>query len=906
MVFSVKKGKDPTVRLEMLMAAVTCLVLASGASAEVRHTAKVTGPGGLLRFGDDEAAAEVSCDTSDAVTLTAVPQDGYSFYRWIGDTDGMDEATVRGATLALDADRAKSYRAVFLRNTGTGTASFIAEPAADASWFDAANWVGGELPVAGDAVTVAPNEGRGEKKKYTLVLDAPTPRYASVELKHGDGTGGCVLTMTNWTTRLEADTVTLGGSAVITCAGPFGENEMSNRIWIVCNDFTMKKAQRIKINNTTWSNFGYLSADDKGYKVSNGPGCVKYGAAHGGCGGFLTDQNAGVLAALPYGDEAWPQTPGSGGTLDKMVGGGVIRLDVTGTITIEATSTSDCINTISASATQSNFTEDKGMGAGGSISISCGRLISKKAVITATGGDGRTSWDLPERAFSLSLPGGGGRIAIHYDPTKQQVGDVINTTLSAAGGRLNCQWHAGKSEPAHWRSPTIADRYMQDADLGTVWLTDETLLKDVLGKGLSGSVVHPAEPTLDGIAFNSGFVRFPLDGGTMTVNGNLSVSGACSRLEFGGSLATNWIVTGTFLRTREPWALNVSGDVTLGEGARLDVRPAMTNGTVGAGAVVTVGGTLSLGGYANEFATVGGSYYRVTNTSVVVWNDGYTGVAPRFEVGSMVVASNAFVTSYRRGYLGGGSLQEAGFLDFPAYGFGPAISNVVVGSKTYTLYGGGDSNDSGAYYGGGGHGGRGGFMTNKSAYHGQTYDDVLRPMLAGSGGGGRYVQRSTLPGGGAIRVVAQESILVDGIICADGASTVMSASKKLDYGNGGAGAGGSILLECQQFSGGGILSACGGRNPNSTADNTKMFGCGGGGRIAVWTGKPYELGQRTRRCTVSTTPSALSDKGILFSGTATAVGGVSNRSDVPALTGDGGTVRFVYNPGPQGALLLVR
>lgn len=894
-------------RLKMLMAAMMCVAVASGVGAEVHHTAKATGPGGLLRFGDGEAAAEVSCDSSSLVTLTAVPQEGYVFYRWIGDTDGMDEATVTGASLTLTPDRAKSYRAVFLRKTGTGTASFIAEPAAGASWFDAANWVDGELPVAGDAVTVTPNEGRGEKKKYTLVLDAPTPRYASVMLKHGNDTGGCVLTMTNWTTRLEADTVTLGGSGAITCAGPFGENEMSNRIWIVCNDFTMKKAQRIRINNATWTNFGYLSANNKGYKVSNGPGCVKYGATHGGCGAILQNSNLTRMPSLPYGDEEWPQTPGSGGTLADMVGGGVIRLDVTGTITIEATTTSDCINTISASATQSNFTGGEGMGAGGSICISCGRLISKKAVITATGGDGRTAWDTSERGFNLSLPGGGGRIAIHYDPTKQQIGDVVNTTLSAAAGRLSCQWHDNKSEPAHWRGPTIADRYGQDADLGTVWLTDTTLLKDVLGKGLSGSVVSPVAPTLDDVAFNAGFVRFPLDGGTMTINGNLSVSGACSRLEFGGSLATNWIVTGTHLRAREPWALKVAGDVTLGDGARLDIRSAMTNGTVGAGAVVSVGGTLSLGGYADEFATVGGTLFRVTNTSVVVWNDCYTGVAPRFEVGSMVVEADAFVTSYRRGYLGGGSLTDAGVTDFPVYGFGPAISNVVVGSKTYTLYGGGDSSDSGAYYGGGGHGGRGGFYPNKSAYHGQTYDDVLRPMLAGSGGGGRFVQRMTLPGGGAIRVVAQESVRVDGVICADGASYIASTTKNAGSGTGGAGAGGSILIECQQFSGDGVLSACGGMNPSSTVDtNSKLYGGGGGGRIAVWTGKPYESGQRTRRCTISETPSALRDKGILFTGTATVAGGGSNRPNFPVLTGDDGTVRFVYNPGKPGLRVIVR
>ena len=117
---------------------------------------------------------------------------------------------------------------------------------------------------------------------------------------------------------------------------------------------------------------------------------------------------------------------------------------------------------------------------------------------------------------------------------------------------------------------------------------------------------------------------------------------------------------------------------------------------------------------------------------------------------------------------------------------------------------------------------------------------------------------------------------------------------------GGAGAGGTILLEGKTFSGTGSLAA-NGEIGSRTSNGTKISGCGGGGRIAVWTGKSWIEGKsRMKHCTVSETPVT----GMTFSGTATAAGGIHPYSD--KYNGKDGTVRYVWYDGAPGLLLFVR
>ena len=110
-------------------------------------------------------------------------------------------------------------------------------------WFAPDNWSGAAVPAAGDSVTI----GSGA----SVVLSASTPALASISVA---GT----LTFTNWTTCLSATTVTISSGGIVTCAGPFTDTEMSNRVWIACTDLTIASGGKIDVS-------------EKGYAASKGP-----------------------------------------------------------------------------------------------------------------------------------------------------------------------------------------------------------------------------------------------------------------------------------------------------------------------------------------------------------------------------------------------------------------------------------------------------------------------------------------------------------------------------------------------------------------------------------------------------------------------------------------------------------
>jgi hypothetical protein len=136
--------------------------------------------------------------------------------------------------------------------------------------------------------------------------------------------------------------------------------------------------------------------------------------------------------------------------------------------------------------------------------------------------------------------------------------------------------------------------------------------------------------------------------------------------------------------------------------------------------------------------------------------------------------------------------------------------------------GGGLGNSSIGYRrgGGGGYGGEGG--DGSGAYYGGIiYGDVTDPIFLGSAGGAGVVVASVLVGangGGAIQLDANQDLIVNGLISANGAN-----------GTGGtySGAtGGSIWITADQLIGSGSIQAKGGDAPYG--------GGGGGGRISIY------------------------------------------------------------------------
>ena len=122
--------------------------------------------------------------------------------------------------------------------------------------------------------------------------------------------------------------------------------------------------------------------------------------------------------------------------------------------------------------------------------------------------------------------------------------------------------------------------------------------------------------------------------------------------------------------------------------------------------------------------------------------------------------------------------------------------------------------------GGAGHGGTGG-DSERLAYQvgGRAYGSATQPTTLGSGGlgGGSY-------GGGAIRIVAGGTVLVDGTVSA----TAPDMPSNYYWRSGGAG--GSVWIDCNTLAGSGAITADGGR---PTTPGFSHAG-GGGGRIALY------------------------------------------------------------------------
>lgn len=156
---------------------------------------------------------------------------------------------------------------------------------------------------------------------------------------------------------------------------------------------------------------GSMNADGQGFRGSNGPGLTlnPAGAGYGGAGG---NNSGGATGGSTYGNASAPSALGSGGgTVSSLffhggVGGGAMKLTVTGTVTVNGV--------LSANGTDGIYGggADGGGGSGGSLWIDSGTLTGS-GTISVSGGNGNRA--------TIAGGGGGGRI------------DVSGTTNNFAG-----------------------------------------------------------------------------------------------------------------------------------------------------------------------------------------------------------------------------------------------------------------------------------------------------------------------------------------------------------------------------------------------------------------------------------------------------------------------------------------
>ena len=383
------------------------------------------------------------------------------------------------------------------------------------------------------------------------------------------------------------------------------------------------------------------------------------------------------------------------------------------------------------------------------------------------------------------------------------------------------------------RSTTDQSTSHTYSDIGTLSITDASLF-DGGWMPHTGALVCPAFTNwmVDVLNITNGWIRFPVppEMFALTVSNAMTISGS-----------------GGLLQISRPEIR--CGSLTLTNGASLYLYPKSTNSAPDEpdyGGIVVVSNAMTLASgcwvYPNAVSTNGGGML--------------------FRVGSLDVATNA-----------GFNANDLGFLR--AYRVDPT---------TYAAYGPGKGPSATGFGSGAGHGGRGGRSLNTSS-RGDIYDDPLRPMLPGSGGGTKNNNNSMGGmGGGLVRIEA------NGLVNLAGTLTVNGQDGQ-NYGGGGSG--GSIFVKCLSFSGAstGRLIAEGGGGCYSSD------GAGGGGMVAVWYG-PWNSGQIT--------PERLADRGTnrpaAFLGSESVIcGTLSYTNDA-----ENGTVHYVEVLALKGSLILFR
>jgi hypothetical protein len=606
--------------------------------------------------------------------LEASADGGHVFLQWAGD---VPVGAHTNNPLTVTMDRARAIRA-----------QFAAESAAsrtwrgNGNWFTATNWAPMGVPGTGDVVFI----GSGS---CTL---ADPARVGSMTISNA------TLVFTNWLTALTvAGGVRLQTNATLTTPVTAYRSALSNRVHLVCDSLVVEGGGRINVDakgyGGGWAANGIANFDSYGI----GPGAIAAAypgaGSYGGRGGEQFSTTPAYRSGNLYGDYAAPTGPGSGGgSTDGRAGyaggngGGAVRIEAAGHVLVNGAITAN-------GGLASQYSSP---GSGGAIWISCRTIGGTNGLVSATG---------------LSADrggGGGGRVAITYNPVEQAALPSPELSLSTRGGL-----GTGVSP-------------VRDGDIGSLYLTDWSLLGEVINDAGKLFLETGLPAGFDRLNVSNGWIRFPEGGYALTVTNDVVVQGPTGRLDFGGNQHYSSSGLWSPLNTASAaTTVEVGGSVILTNAGQMGLVSAPTNAAAGpAGGWLVVNGRLEVGSQSELFLyssqTNGGSY--------------------RILCGDLVIRTNGGVYANGAGFAGGRNSSGLG-------------------------YGGGR-------YSGGGHGGYGGAYDIDNLGRGAAYGASNRVVHCGSGGGAgdslaRY-QNSAGFGGGLIWIEAVNGMTVDGAIQASG------------------------------------------------------------------------------------------------------------------------------------------
>lgn len=522
---------------------------------------------------------------------------------------------------------------------------------------------------------------------------------------------------------------------------------------------------------------GNIDASGKGYPSASGPGAGysrdvagNFGAGGGSYAGNGGDGVYTTNSIVNYGSVHSPFSFGSGGGRNNGkpggAGGGLIKLDVK----------SQCVlnGNIYANGTNGTFDASyiraSGGGSGGSIWINTSDLSGTGADISVNGGDGGN----PSGGYDGG-GGGGGRIAIYYDTDNS-----TSFTYSAFGG-------VGNSA--------------QTGGAGTIYLRDKSSYADLIidNNNLSDT------PGLTPLDMNQ---TENVDFGTITVT-NKAI------LEFCGNQAEDFSVN-TLLQNINNGKVYFKSDVSSFTCFDIESEDSIC--------IIKNSDTFVLN--CNDFTTSG--YLRF-----------YCNTLQHNSTGDITIEDNGIIKPIGNKrtyslecenlYIYGGAKGSGGAIDLSGNGYmnrnSTDTNDSGVGSGSYAdhstyNYGGG----GGAYGGDGGDG-------NIAIPGGTEYGSAASPTAFGSGGGDAWDTPDRVGGygGGSIKIIASETVSVEGIISSDGAVSPSGAGSSSGAGGG---AGGSIWIQATDFQGSGTVSA-NGADGGLDSGGHRRGGGGSGGRIDV-------------------------------------------------------------------------
>lgn len=673
-----------------------------------------------------------------------------------------------------------------------GSADTLTWTAGTNAWHAVQNWTNWAEPAAtripadGDTAVVT-NVGA------CVVLDQSSAYLGALVISNA------IVSCSNWVTTLYATNVTIRKSGVLTCAGPFSNTVMSNRVSLICSMLTIETGGALTVDGKGYAggtgNYGDGQGPGGGGLLSGAGqaanGGYFFGGSYGGAGrngqnkvSRLLNQLAySYLASNTYGIAEAPLNPGSGGSApDQTVagnmggsGGGAVRI-IAGHVVVNGK--------ISANGAPPVGFSHGSAGSGGGVYITCATIIGTNGAITVNAGPS---------GGGLGGGGGGGRLAVAYDSEAQHALPVPSLSFSAAPTVSGGQ---GTSSPG---------------DIGTLWFPDAYFFSPT--NLFTGHWQVPTWPdlALPDWTVSNVWVRVP--GFNLTVTNTLTVTGnnpllckleimnaatlRCGQVKV--SNATLGVGDGfvdPIQRLRDSFPTNVNGatmtienDLILTNAARVYVFAGRTNAhsPTGIGARVDVGRDLLI----------------ATNCWIHPVSHPTNGASPLFTMRNLTINQGGGFNADAFGYAGGKGVYDVPFAK--AYGLGTP--------STWA---------AGAGYGGAG---SPGYLGGTP---GGVYGSSNAPISPGSGAMAATSAYHYGPyGGGSVQIRAEKTVSLQGAITANG------GSGELNYGGGASG--GAIYIACRTFIGtsNALLQANGGNGHFSTTGKL-IGGAGGGGRIAIW------------------------------------------------------------------------